>query len=192
MQKARPLIPIARPLASQGTSLIELLVAIGVLAVLSSLAIPSFASIARQYRVNAAVEAFMASVQLARVDAMRLGHNMVLRRDTGCAATLPSKADWRCGWRVFADLNGNHQPDAAETVFQSVALPPGVDFRAQGAGSPQYLTINRYGQVHVRGQRFAVFPAGLTAMDGQLICFSTGTRLRTIRNAKDCDDQPAS
>lgn len=191
MQKARPRLP-ANSHAPLGTSLIELLVVIAVLAVLSSLAIPSFASIARQYRVNAVTEAFMASVQLARVDAMRLGQDIVLRRDTGCIATLPTTADWRCGWRVFADLNGSHEREAAEAELQSVALPPGVYLQAQGAGSPQYLTINRYGQINVRGQRFAVFPAGMTAMDGQLICFSTGTRLRTVRNAKDCDDQAAS
>lgn len=191
MQKARPLL-IAGSRVPLGITLIELLVAIAILAFLSSLALPSFASIARQYRVNAVTEEFLASVQLARVDAMRLGQDIVLRRDTGCATTLPTTADWRCGWRVFADLNGNHQRDASEVELQSVALPPGVELRAQGAGSPQYMTINRYGQVNVRGQRFAVFPTGMTEMDGTLICFSTGTRLRTVTNAKDCDDQPAS
>lgn len=191
MQKARPLsIPSSSALL--GASLIELLVAITVLAALSSLAIPSFASIARQYRVNAVTEEFMASVQLARVEAMRLGQAIVLRRDTGCGATLTSTADWRCGWRVFADLNGNHLREASETELQSVVLPPGIDLQAQGAGSPQYMTIDRYGQVNVRGQRFAVFPTGMTAMQGQLICFSTGTRLRTLRNAKDCDGPSAS
>jgi type IV fimbrial biogenesis protein FimT len=191
MQKARPRL-LANSHAPLGTSLIELLVAIAVLAVLSALAIPSFASLARQYRVNAVTEAFMESVQLARVDAMRLGQDIVLRRNTGCTASLPTTADWLCGWRVFADLNGNHQPDAAEAQLQAVDLPPGVYLQSQGGGSPQYMTIDRYGQVTTLGQRFAVFPAGMTAMDGQLICFSTGTRLRTVRNAKDCDDQPAS
>jgi len=191
MQKARPLL-LTGSRAPLGITLIELLVAIAVLAVLSSLAIPSFASITRQYRVNAVTEEFLASVQLARVDAMRLGQNIVLRRETGCATPLTTTADWRCGWRVFADLNGNSQREASEAELQVVTLPPGVDLLARGAGSPQYLTINRYGQVNVRGQRFAVFPTGMTDEDGQLICFSTGTRLRTIRNAKDCDDQPAS
>lgn len=188
MQKARHLFIVGsnRPL---GVSLIELLVVIAVVAVLASIAIPSFAGIARQYRVNAAAEEFMASVQLARVDAMRLGQDIVIRRQTSCDAALPTTADWHCGWRVFADLNGNHLPDAAEAELQSVALPVGVYLQAKGAGSPQYMTINRYGQVTVKGQRFAVFPAGMDEMSGQLICFSTGTRLRTVKGAKACSEQ---
>lgn len=188
MQKARHLF-IAGPNGPLGVSLIELLVALAVLAVLASLAIPSFAGIARQYRVNAAADEFMASVQLARVDAMRLGQDVVIRRQTSCDVALSSTADWRCGWRVFADLNGNRLPDAAETDLQSVVLPTAVQLQAKGGGSPQYITINRYGQVTAKGQRFAVFPVGMDEMSGQLICFSTGTNLRTVKGAITCPDQ---
>lgn len=189
MQKARHLF-LTGPSGSLGISLIELLVVIAVLAVLASLAIPSFAGIARQYRVNAVAEEFMASVQLARMDAMRLGQDILIRRQTSCDVALPTTADWHCGWRVFADLNGNQLLDATEAELQSVALPTGIQFiKAQGGGSPQYITINRYGQVTAKGQRFTVIPAGLDELSGQLICFSTGTRLRTVKGAKTCLDQ---
>jgi type IV fimbrial biogenesis protein FimT len=189
MQKARRLF-VSGPDGILGVSLIELLVVIAVLAILASIAIPSFAGISRQYRVNAAAEEFMASVQLARLDAIRLGQDMVIRRQTSCAVALPTTADWHCGWRVFADLNGNQLPDAGETELQSVALPTGIHLvKAQGGGSPQYITINRYGQVTAIGQRFSVFAANMTEQSGQLICFSTGTRLRTVNGAKTCLDQ---
>ncbi|WP_382158877.1 GspH/FimT family pseudopilin [Hydrogenophaga sp. ANAO-22] len=189
MQKARHLF-IAGPNRPLGVSLIELLVVIAVLAVLASIAIPSFAGIARQYRVNAAVDEFMASVQLARVDAMRLGQDILIQRQTSCDVVLPTTADWDCGWRVFVDLNGNQLPDPAEAELQSVALPTGIRLvKAKGGGSPQYITINRYGQVTAIGQRFAAFPAGMDDLSGQLICFSTGTRLRTVKGAKTCPDE---
>lgn len=191
MQKARHLF-IASSNAPVGFSLIELLVVIAVLAILASVAIPSFAGIARQYRVNAVTEEFIASFQLARVDAVRLGQDIVFRRLAACDVALPATTDWHCGWHVFADGNGNHVQDAAEPDLQSIAVSPGVHFKKQGSGSPQYLTINRYGQLDTLGQRFAVFPTGMDEMVGQLICFSTGTRLRTVKSAKACGDQPAS
>lgn len=192
MQKARHSF-IAVSDTSQGVSLIELMVVITVLAILASIAIPSFAGIARQYRVNAVAEEFMASVQLARVDAMRLGQVVLIQRQPSCGIALPTTADWHCGWRVWADLNGNQRPDAGETELQSVALPPGIHLvKAPGGGSPQYITINRHGQVTAKGLRFAIFPAGMDEMNGQLICFSTGTRLRTVRGAKTCLEQDKS
>lgn len=191
MQKARRSF-ISDSNTSQGFSLIELMVVVTVLAILASIAIPSFAGIARQYRVNAVAEEFMASVQLARVDAMRLGQDIVIQRQTSCGVALPTPSDWRCGWRVFADVNRNYLPDAAEVELQSVSLPTGVYLQAQGGGSPQYMAINRFGQVTAKGQRFAIFPAGMDEMNGQLICFSTGTRLRTVRGAKTCLGQDKS
>jgi type IV fimbrial biogenesis protein FimT len=189
MQTARPLLPSGDH-APLGVSLIELLVVVALLAVLASIAIPSFAGAARQYRVNAITEEFMASVQLARVEAIRMGQDVLIQRDTTCEEPLPTKADWHCGWRVFADLNRNQQRDANEVELQSIAAPAGVHVRKGKSGSGEYLKIDRYGQ-SLRGQSFAFFPADRDVRNGLLICFSLGTRLRTLKNAESCSDQPA-
>lgn len=169
-------------------SLIELVVALGVLAVLASLAIPAFASMARQYRLDTLTEEFLASVQLARVEAVRSGQDIVIRRHTDCDAALASTADWDCGWRVFVDTNANRLQDAGEADLQSIALPTGIRFRKEGLGSPQYLRIDRFGSTSPTGQRFAVFTADKTDSERRLVCFSNGTRLRTVRNATTCTD----
>lgn len=185
MQKARSL-PFRGQRRALGVSLIELLVAAGILAVLASLAIPSFAGISRQYRMDAVTEEFMASVQFTRVKAIHLGQDFVILRDTACAIVLSTTSDWGCGWRVFADLNDNRLLDGAETVVQSITMPPGIKFQKAGGGSPQYLHIDRFGRSSALGQRFEVYPQGMNVIDGQLICFSTGTRLRKVKHMEAC------
>lgn len=175
---------------SEGVTLIEMLATLALLAVLTSITVPSYISVSRAYRLDAVTEEFMASVQFARVEAMRLGQDILLQRHTACEVALSSAADWSCGWQVFADTNGSKTLDSAETVLQSVAVPAGITFQKGPAGSPRYLHIDRYGRTTSFGQRFEAFPNTLKVMDGQTICFSTGTRLRTVKGVDGCPPLP--
>lgn len=175
---------------SIGFTLIDCLIAISLLAILTSVAIPSFASITRQFRLDAVTEEFMASVQFARVEARRLGRDMVIRPQTGCEVVLISTADWSCGWEVFVDINGNKALDGGEPVLQSVAVPPNITFLKSSGGSLRYLQINRFGEAASKAHRFDVFQKLQTVADGQVICFSTGTRLRTVKRVKVCPPLP--
>ncbi len=189
MQCARTLRPAGfeKP---EGVTLIEILAALALLAILTSIAVPSYTHVSRAYRLDAVTEEFMASVQFARVEAMRLGQNIMLQRHTACDVVLSSTADWSCGWQVFADTNGSQTLDGTETVLQSVAVPAGITFQKGPAGSPRYLHIDRFGRTTSFGQRFEVFPRTQKVVDGQVICFSTGTRLRTVKRVEGCPPLP--
>lgn len=187
MQIAWPLIS-ARPGRLRGFSVIELLVTLAVAAVLIALALPSFTHIARQHRLNSVAGEFMASVRFARVEAMRLGQDIVIRRRAPCDLRLADTADWSCGWQVFADTNGNRVRDRNEAELQTISPPVGARFRKAGAGSAQYIQFDRFGRLVIFGQRFAALPEGGAPLDGVLICFSTGTRLRTVWHAVSCGD----
>lgn len=187
MQRARTLSSAFR-LWQRGITLIEMLAAIALLAILASVAVPSFAAIARQYRLDSLTEELMASVQFARIEALRHGYSIVLLRRTTCERTLKSTADWSCGWQVFVDTDGDEVLDSAETVLQSVVVPAGVTLQKKG-GSTRYLRIDVFGQSG-RGHRFEIFPQEAQVQDGQLICFSTGTRLRIVKRMKECPDLP--
>ncbi len=169
-----------------GFTIIELMVVVALIAVLAGLAAPSFTDLLRRYRVDSVRETFAASVTLAREESIRLGTPIVIRRITGCGVTLSGNQDWSCGWRVFADLNGDNTMNGTETPTQEVTLPAGVTVRKGNSTNPQFITINRFGQVTQLDQRFEMFPTGMAATNGQLVCFTAGTRLRTVKNASTC------
>lgn len=169
-----------------GFTTIELLVVVVLLGILASLAAPSFTEMFRRFRVDTAREEFMASVNLARGEAIRQGLPVVLRRTTGCGTVQADNQDWSCGWQVFADADGNNTLNGTETVAQEAFVPPNVTVRKGNNTNPEFITIDRFGQVTQVDQRFEVFPAGMAAVNGQLVCFTAGTRLRTVKSAAVC------
>lgn len=172
--------------AEGGFTIIELMVVIVLLGILASLAAPSFTEMFRRFRVDSVRETFTSSVTLAREEAIRLGTPMVIRRTTGCGLALANNQDWSCGWSVFADLDGNNALNGAEAATQEVALTTNVTVRKGNNTNPEFIVINRFGQITQVDQRFEVFPTGMAPANGQLICFTTGTRLRTVKNATNC------
>lgn len=80
-----------------GFTLIELMVTLTVLAILLALAIPSFAQLLAANRVSTETSELIASLNLARSEAVRRGQAVTLR---AVDASNYSKA-----WRVFADLD---------------------------------------------------------------------------------------
>ncbi|WP_382158863.1 GspH/FimT family pseudopilin [Hydrogenophaga sp. ANAO-22] len=172
--------------AEGGFTIIELMVVVALIAILAGLAAPSFTDMFRRFRVDSVRETFTSSVTLAREEAIRLGTPVVIRRITGCGLALANNQDWSCGWQVFADLDGNNAMNGAETPTQEVSLTPNVTVRKGNNTNPEFIVINRFGQVTQVDQRFEVFPTGMAAANGQLICFTAGTRLRTVKNASAC------
>lgn len=189
MQRVRTLISADRH-RQRGVTLVEMLAAIALLAILASVAVPSFAAIARQYRLDATTEELMASVQFARVEALRHGHSVMLARRTTCERKLKATEDWSCGWQVFVDTDDDKVLDSSETVLQSVTVPAGVTLLKKGA-SLRYLHLDMFGQ-SFGGHRFEIFPQEAKVEDGQLVCFSTATRLRIVKRMKECPDLPDS
>ena len=95
-----------------GFTLIELMVTISVLAILLALGLPSFQSSLRSNRVATATNEMIASISLARSEAIRS------TRGGGVCASADGAAcggTWSDGWLVWADANANGGLDAGET-----------------------------------------------------------------------------
>lgn len=98
---------------AKGFSLVELMVALAVLAVLATTAIPAFDTLMRNTRVSVAAGELISALFLARSEAIKRG-----RRSTLCTSAdgefCAQGIDWTDGWLLFVDANGNGQRDAGE------------------------------------------------------------------------------
>ncbi len=177
---------VSGPDRAAGFSLIEAMVSVAVLAILATLAIPNFSPLFQLYKVEETRQAFFASVNLARAEAIRLGQRVVIQRLTGCGYAGSSGGDWSCGWRTFVDANGDNAKAVGEATVQELSGSSTVIVMKANPVNPEFIAIDPYGQVTQSGQRFEIYPSGKSPVDGQLVCFSTGTRLRWLKSATSC------
>lgn len=167
----------------RGFTAIELMVVVAILAVLTALALPSFTDMVKRYRVKRAVEDFVATIQLARVEGIKRGGNVVLRKSAMAGCTTPAGNDqWSCGWELFVDDNGNGARNAGEALLQASPAATGVEVKL--SVQKTYLTFNRWGEANGMG----VIGVTLQAADHigdttTYICVSGGGRVRTSREA---------
>lgn len=90
-------------LAQRGFTLIELMTAIIVLAILAAVAFPSFRSLIVGQRVKTASFDIMSSLTLARSEAIKRNTNVAL---------MPSNASWLNGWTIAAGASILKQQEA--------------------------------------------------------------------------------
>ncbi len=93
----------------QGFSLVELLLAFGIAAILMTLAAPSFNSFIDSQKLQTATLEFYAGVNLARAEAIKRGAQVTMVAVDG--------NNWKSGWTIFVDDNGNLKADATEQII---------------------------------------------------------------------------
>jgi type IV fimbrial biogenesis protein FimT len=115
--------------APRGFTLIELMVTVAVLAIIIALATPSFTSVINSNRLSSHANELVASLQLARMEAVRRNVRAVVCRSEN-GSTCATGAPWN-GWITFVDTNRNGTAEAAEllrvnTVKAPVQVRPGA------------------------------------------------------------------
>lgn len=96
---------------NRGVSMIEIMIALAVLAILTSLALPSFNGFIANQRIRAAAESLRSGVQLARVEALRRGTGVVFDM-----SGLDSSWAIGCESPVGDDLDGDGLPDCPAQI----------------------------------------------------------------------------
>lgn len=167
---------LGRPF-SNGYTLVELLVATALLALLLQLAIPAFLNQLAAWQRDAATRTLTGHLSLARTEAIRQSQRVVVCNSfDGKVCANVSEKDWKAGWLVFQDRNHNGQFDeetdslvtlaAEQSGIKSmpgnassqrlVFLPSGLMSAGMGtirvipqSGTTQRVTISRVGRVRL-------------------------------------------
>ena len=167
----------------RGFTIIELMVAIAVLAVLAALAAPSFTPLIERWRVRQTVEGLRSTLYYARAEAVRRGGGVAIQKlaqNTNGCTLAATQADWGCGWVVFADANGNGQWDSGEELQRFDSHAPVLVTRSTSAAT---IRLDRWGGMaglSAIGFTIAPHPRGIASPAARGLCVASGGRINII------------
>ena len=102
-----------------GFTLIELLVVVVMMAIVASLAVPSFQSLMARRAVSAAADALIGDLRYARSEAIKRSARVSICRSANGTTCSGAAGLWKDGWIVFVDANGNGTFEAGDEIVRA-------------------------------------------------------------------------
>ena len=161
----------------KGFTLIELMVAISIVGILASIALPSFASLINKYRLSNENTSLMLDLVLARGEAVNRSTRVTVCQ-TADGATC-SASGWGAGRIIFVDKGTVGAIDAGDTVLKvSSAIKAGdtmnpnttafISYDSTGLPSANYtITTCKSGYT---GAVVLIYPTGRIRLDSSGVC----------------------
>jgi type IV fimbrial biogenesis protein FimT len=165
---------------AQGMTLIELMIAILIVAILMSMAVPSFRQFAADSRTTAATSDLVTALNVARSEALRRGTQVVACASANLAQCSDSTT-WSTGWIVFADEDGDGAVDADELV-QTWTSPGGSIAVTSTANRAVYNSMGM--ATPAQEATFTIKLTGCTGEHAKQTVMSASGSLQTKK--KDC------
>lgn len=149
--------------AQRGVTLVEVMVVLGIAAIILAFAVPNFREFVARNRLDGAAQELLATLQFARSEATRRGEQVTLR----LAGTAGSK-DWGTGWAMFVDTDRDGVLDVGEEVIRQ-GMAMNAPLTLIGSSSlDTIIAFNRDGRLtNAGGGYFVLCQGGALTEDGQ-------------------------
>lgn len=160
-----------------GFTLIELVTTLAIVAVLLAIGLPGFGDLLARHRIRTAMHLISTDLALAR-------NSAIMRRSpvVACPRTETLRcrgdADWSHGWIVFADPDGDRQPDSDSDLLRVSDAPSGAGRGLQLGATRTFVRYQRDGRS--AGTNLTVRVCSQGDLGGSVIVNNLG-RVRTAR-----------
>ncbi|WP_435305348.1 GspH/FimT family pseudopilin [Pseudoxanthomonas sp. LjRoot125] len=175
---------------SRGVTLIEMIVAMSVVAILAALAVPSFRALSKRNRVDTTLHLLTSHFASARIAAIT--HNVpVVICPSGGDGTCRQDSDWSDHWLTFRDPDGNRQPDETIDLYRNDPAPRSPRLRIYSTAGRRELRYLPTG--YSSGSNLTL----RVCYDGEvsgLVVVNNAGRVRTARpkGSEPCGEAPDS
>lgn len=177
--------------AHAGFSFVELLIVLTLAGLLLSMAVPAFAGFLAIQRSNSTINRFVASLHLARGEAIKRNARAVVCKSAD-GLSCSSHGGWEQGWIVFHDANNNAALDAGEQVVQQQGASSAGPRLSGNAQVANYVSYSASGSAKLvsgafQAGTFTLCPASASGTDVRQIILSGTGRPRTQKGSpSDC------
>jgi type IV fimbrial biogenesis protein FimT len=168
--------------SERGFTLVELMAAVALAAVLLSLALPSFQRLLAAQRAAAAVNQMVGAVNLARALAITTGRIVTLCPGSG--GVCLGRNQWHLGALVFLDRDGNGRLDGDERVARGLPpLAPGERLYWRSFRNRSYLQFHPRGYTQWQNGNFLYCPPDNDPRHARMLVINAAGRVRPARDA---------
>ena len=180
--------PMRKRTHAVGLTLLELLAALAIAALLLVLSVPAYRAWIADLELRDRVEALVFAMGFARGEAIKRNKGRVNLCHSADGVQCADSGGWETGWLVYADTNDNGELDDDETVLRvQGAARPGITVRGNRPVE-DYVSYNAVGQTRmINGAlqmgTFTVCRSGQNAVD---IILANGGRVRVDRTRRVC------
>lgn len=106
-------LPIRR-----GFTLVEIMITLAVAAILAAMAVPAMQQVMAARATDSAAEDLVASLRLARSEALKRGYPVSVCASVDGASCAGSNVQWKAGWLVFTDDNRDGVLNGSEKAIR--------------------------------------------------------------------------
>lgn len=166
---------------SSGFTLIELMIAIAVIAVLLAVGVPSFNNLVENYRVRTNISLLQTNLVYARTESSKRGRPVTMCRSDDGAACATTGDNWEAGWLIFVDEDGDTEVDGGtDEILRAVDGLSGFTLR----NDDQALTYAANGSVTATS--FVLCPASADITYARSLVLLASGRPRVQTNVASC------